>query len=246
MQPVTRPGSPYAVQMEGLMHDLRPYLEEAGKLHSHLCPRLVLGVRIALAGALALGLEIPRQDKGLLVIAETDGCFLDGLAVTAGVSPGHRTLRIEDYGKVAATFVDVRTGAATRLASRPDVRVRAREYAPDETRHYFAQLTGYQIMPDDELFAMTPVVLTTPVADVISRAGVRTTCTVCGEEIINEREIVVDGATYCRSCWGQTYYQIAAPAMQVFGDVRWVETPEVCCEPRGFAIATPEHRLALG
>jgi formylmethanofuran dehydrogenase subunit E len=228
------------------MYDLRPYLEEAGKLHSHLCPRLVLGVRMARVGALALGLEIPRQDKGLLVIAETDGCFLDGLAVTAGVSPGHRTLRIEDYGKVAATFVDVQTGAATRLAPRPDVRVRAREDAPDETRHYFAQLTGYQIMPDHELFSMTPVILSTPVADLISRAGVRTMCALCGEEIINEREIVVDGAAYCRSCWGQTYYQMAAPAMQVFGGVRWAETPVVCCEPRGFAVATPEHRLTLG
>jgi len=246
MQPVTRPGSPCAAQMEGLMDDLRPLLEESGKRHSHLCPRLVLGVRMALAGALALGLEVPRQDKGLLVIAETDGCFLDGLAVTAGVSPGHRTLRIEDYGKVAATFVDVQTGAATRLTPRPDVRVRARDYVPGETRHYFAQLTGYQIMPDHELFSMTPVVLRTPVADLISRAGVRTTCAVCGEEIINEREIMVDGMAYCRSCWGPTYYQVTASAMQVFGGVPWVELSEACCEPRGFAVVPSENQFVHG
>jgi formylmethanofuran dehydrogenase subunit E len=232
--------------MEGLMCDLRPYLEESSKRHSHLCPRLVLGVRMALAGALALGLEIPRQDRGLLVIAETDGCFLDGLEVTAGVSPGHRTLRVEDYGKVAATFVDVQTGAATRLAPRPDVRVRARDYVPDETRHYFAQLTGYQIMPDLELFSMTPVVLSTPVADLISRAGVRTSCVACGEEIINEREIIVDGEAYCRSCWGQTYYQVAAPAMQVFAGGPWGELSEACCEPRGFAGVPLGNQFILG
>jgi formylmethanofuran dehydrogenase subunit E len=246
MQPVTRLGSPCRVQMEGLMCDLRPYLEESSKRHSHLCPRLVLGVRMALAGALNLGLEIPRSDKNLLVIAETDGCFLDGLEVTAGVSPGHRTLRIEDYGKVAATFVDVRTGAATRLAPRPDVRLRARDYAPGESRHYFAQLTGYQIMPDEELFSMTPVVLSTLVGDLISRAGMRTTCELCGEEIINEREIMVDGMAYCRSCWGQTYYQVTAPAMQVFAGVQWVELPEVCCEPQGFAVAPPANPFTFG
>jgi len=198
------------------MVDLRPSLEELSQRHSHLCPRLVLGVRMALAGALSLGLEIPRQDKRLLVIAETDGCFLDGLAVAAGVSPAHRTLRIEDYGKIAATFVDVQTGAAVRLAPRPDVRVRARDYVPGETRHYFAQLTGYQNMPDEVLFSVSPVVLSTPVDDLISRAGVRTACVACGEEIINEREIVVEGAAYCRSCWGQTYYQAAAYTMPIF------------------------------
>jgi len=228
------------------MYDLRPYLEESRKRHSHLCPRLVLGVRMALVGAQALGLAIPRQDKNLLVIAETDGCFLDGLEVTAGVSPGHRTLRIEDYGKVAATFVDVRTGAAVRLAPRPDVRLRARDYAPDENRHYFAQLTGYQIMPGEALFSITSVVLSTPVVDLISRAGVRTSCVGCGEEIINEREIVVDGAVYCRACWGPAYYQATAPALQVFAGIRWAETPEARCEPQGYAIATLENQFALG
>jgi formylmethanofuran dehydrogenase subunit E len=206
--------------------DLQPYLEEAGKLHSHLCPRLVLGVRMALAGARALDLEIPRQDKRLLVIVETDGCFLDGLAVTAGVMPGHRTLRIEDYGKIAATFIDVQTGAAVRLAPQPDVRVRALDYAPGETHHYFAQLGGYQVMPDEALFSFAPVVLTTPVRDLISRAGVRTNCVICGEEIINEREIVVDGAAYCRSCWGQSYYQVAVPVLELSGSVQWPQMAE--------------------
>lgn len=208
------------------MADLRSSLEELSQRHSHLCPRLVLGVRMALAGALTLGLEIPRQDKRLLVIAETDGCFLDGLAVTAGVSPGHRTLRIEDYGKVAATFIDIKTNEAIRLAPRPDVRVRALDYVPGESRHYFAQLTGYQIMPDAALFSVSPVVLSTPVDDLISRAGVRTTCVACGEEIINEREIVVDGAAYCRSCWGQAYYQATAYTMPIFAGVALVETKE--------------------
>ena len=210
------------------MYDLRPLLEESNRRHSHLCPRQVLGVRMAIAGVLSLGLEIPRQDKNLLIIAETDGCFVDGLEVATGVSPGHRTLRIEDYGKVAATFVDVKTGVAVRLAPRPDVRVRARDYAPGETRHYFAQLTGYQVMPNEDLFSVTPVVLTTPVADLISRAGARTNCVVCGEEIINEREIVVDGAAYCRSCWEQGYYQVTTHTMPLFGRVQPAEAADVC------------------
>ena len=71
------------------------------------------------------------------MIVESDGCFLYGLEVAAGVSPGRRTLRIEDYGKIVAFFVDVRTEQALRIAPRLDVRQRAYAYAPDEARHYF-------------------------------------------------------------------------------------------------------------
>ncbi len=188
------------------MHDLPSLLAASSARHSHLCPRQVLGVRMAQAGAASLGLEIPKPDKRLLVIAETDGCFLDGLEVAAGVSPGHRTLRIEDYGKIAATFVDVRTGEAIRLTPRLDVRSCALAYAPGESRHYFAQLAGYQVMPDAELFSMKPVVLRTPVEALISRAGVRTNCATCGEEIINEREVIVDGQALCVSCAHGGYY----------------------------------------
>jgi formylmethanofuran dehydrogenase subunit E len=205
------------------MYDLRALLEESSRRHSHLCPRQVLGARMGLAGARMLGLEVPRSDKRLLVIAETDGCFVDGLEVAAGVSPGHRTLRIEDYGKVAATFVDVRTGEAVRLAPNPDVRVRALDYVPGETRHYVAQVKGYQIMPDEELFSAVPVMLSPSAAELVSRAGIRACCAVCGEEIINEREIIVDGAPYCRSCLGQGYYQPATLALSLSAGAQRVE-----------------------
>lgn len=193
------------------MQTLDEVLKLSAARHSHLCPRQVLGARMGWAGAAALGLAIPRQDKRLLVIAETDGCFIDGLAVAGGVAPGRRTLRIEDYGKVAATFVDARTGAAIRLAPRLDVRTRALAYAPGEDRHYFAQLTGYQLMPDEELFSVSPVALTRSVAALVSRPGVRVNCAVCGEEIINEREVWVDGQALCVSCAQGGYY--ATPLM---------------------------------
>jgi formylmethanofuran dehydrogenase subunit E len=216
------------VKRRFLMPDITELLAEASVRHSHLCPRQVLGVRMALAGMAALGLRgrrhDKRPDKRLLVIAETDGCFVDGLEVAAGTTPGHRTLRIEDYGKVAATFIDTRTGEAQRLAPRLDVRQRAASYAPDEPRHYFAQLLGYQVMPETELFSIMPVVLSPGIEDLVSRPGVRTNCAACGEEIINEREVILDGLPYCRSCAGHSYYQLSAGTLAVF---RMLEDAEV-------------------
>jgi len=46
-----------------------------------------------------LGRDLPQTDKTLLLIVETDGCLVDGLAVATGCRVGRRTLRIEDYGK---------------------------------------------------------------------------------------------------------------------------------------------------
>lgn len=190
------------------MIDLVALLEISSRDHSHICPRQVLGVRIGLAGLAALGFDSPPGKHRLLVIAETDGCFVDGLAAAAQCSVGHRTLRIEDYGKIAATFVDTQTENAVRIAPRLDIRERARIYAPDENKKYFAQLQAYQLMPDEELLSIQKVHLTTRVQAILSRPGIRTNCAFCGEEIINEREITHMGITYCRGCAGQAYYQI--------------------------------------
>jgi formylmethanofuran dehydrogenase subunit E len=194
------------IEKQALQH----ILDQSSARHSHLCPRQVLGARIGLAGAAALNLDVPRNDKHLLIIIETDGCFADGIEAATGCTIGHRTLRVEDYGKIAATFVDVETGQAVRVAPRLDVRERAYACTPDEPRHYFAQLKAYQVMPDHELLSIQRVQLTTPVEAIVSRAGVRANCDLCGEEIINEREVVRDGLTLCRSCAGQGYYQLVA------------------------------------
>lgn len=190
------------------MPDLQSLLEKSSERHKHLCPRQVLGVRIGLAGAAALGLEVPRRDKRLLTIVETDGCFADGLEVATGCTMGHRTLRLVDYGKIGAVFVDVKTETAVRVAPQLDVRQRAPLYAPEEKKKYFAQLVGYQRMPDNELLSIWPVQLTTPVKAIVSRAGVRVNCAICGEEIINEREVMQEERPLCRACAEPAYYAL--------------------------------------
>jgi formylmethanofuran dehydrogenase subunit E len=175
--------------------------------HSHLCPRQVLGARAALDAAAWLDLDLPRRDKRLLVIAETDGCFVDGVMAASGVSVGHRTLRIEDYGKIAATFIDTHTGRALRLVPAPTARDQVWNYVVDEPRPYFVQLLGYQRLPADLLWQRQEVELTPALADVLSMPGRKVICARCGEEIINDRQLTApDGAPICRACAGDSYY----------------------------------------
>jgi formylmethanofuran dehydrogenase subunit E len=186
--------------------ELQTLLETSSSQHSHLCPRQIIGVRLGLLGMKSLGFDAPPDKKRLLVIVESDGCFADGVIAATDCTVGHRTLRVEDYGKTAATFVDTVTGQAVRVTPTLDVRERAYIYAPDEPRHYFAQMRAYQVMPDAEMFTVTPVTLTTPLKDIISRPGIRVNCDLCGEEIINEREIHHNGFTICQACAGDAYY----------------------------------------
>lgn len=186
--------------------NIQPLLEKSSREHSHLCPRQILGVRMGLCGLNTLQLEPNRGGKRLLIISETDGCFVDGLSAATDCTVGHRTLRVEDYGKIAATFVDVKTGRAVRVAPMLDIRERAYTYAFGESRHYFAQMQAYQIMPNDEMFTATAVILAASIEDIISRPGVRINCDVCGEEIMNEREVHQNGLALCYSCAHGGYY----------------------------------------
>jgi formylmethanofuran dehydrogenase subunit E len=183
-------------------------LKRSASEHSHLCPRQVLGVRMGLAGLIALGLKAPITTRTGLVFIETDGCFADGIRVATGATVGHRTLRVQDLGKIAAIFTDVKAGTSLRLAPQLNVRTRALEYASDEKRRYFAQLQGYQEMPDEELFSYQRVELLIPAMQVISHPNSRAHCSICGEEIINEREVVVDRKVLCQTCAHGGYYRV--------------------------------------
>lgn len=184
---------------------LREALEETASLHRHLCPRQVLGVRIGLHAGELLGVELPRRDKRLYLFVETDGCVADALSVATGCWLGHRTLRLIDHGKVAATLVDTADGRAVRVWPHPAARSRAASYAPDARDRWHQQLEGYEAMPAGELLCSAPVRLAVDLDALRSRPGRRVACGACGEEIVNERESLVAGSPWCRSCAGEPY-----------------------------------------
>src|SRR3989338_9830799 len=123
-------------------------VEEAVAFHGHLCPGQVLGVRMAVAGCREVGIPLPLQaGKGLVVVVEIDRCATDAIQALTGVSLGKRTLKHLDYGKMAATFVNMVSGTAVRVAARDTARALAASYAPGQSDARQAQIQAYQIMP---------------------------------------------------------------------------------------------------
>jgi formylmethanofuran dehydrogenase subunit E len=189
------------------MADLQALLRQSSAMHKHLCPRQVLGARMGLYAAQLLGLELPQSDKRLFAFVETDGCFADGVSVATGCWLGRRTLRLMDFGKTAATFVDTKTDRCIRIWPHPMSRERASRSLPGAQSRWHAQLDAYQRLPAADLLCYREVALSVSLDEIISRAGVRVNCAACGEEIINEREVVLLGQPLCRGCAGENYWR---------------------------------------
>ena len=188
------------------MVELSILLERLGTLHDHVCPRQVLGARMGMAVADLFGLVLPQKSKQLYTFVEADGCFADGVMIATGCSLGHRTMHLMDFGKVAAVFVDTKTGRAFRVSPHPLSRTRAVAMFPDAKSRWHAQLAAYQVMPVEELFQIQEVMLTISLAALISQPGVRVACSRCGEEILNQREVTVGDQVLCQSCAGHGYW----------------------------------------
>ena len=193
---------------------LDAYMKDSASRHHHLCPRQVLGIRMGLYGLQIMGLidaqyepRFHNERKHLLTVVEIDGCGADGLAVATGCYVGRRSLRVVDFGKMAATLVDTKSGAAVRIIPRPDSRKLALTYVPNARSRWHAYLAAYQIIPDDLLMMAQEVTLTQSIAEILSKPNARVNCEHCGEEILNEREIINNERLLCRSCAGAAYYR---------------------------------------
>ncbi len=189
--------------------ELEELLAESAALHGHICPGQVLGVRMAMLGCHELGIDNPREEpKRLVVYVEIDRCATDAIQGVTGCKLGKRTMKYVDYGKLAATFVDLHTGKSVRIAARENAREKASLWhRPGWTKHE-AEVVAYKAMPDEELFHIQHVFVPIPAEDMPGPPQHRVTCEDCGEGINDRREVTVAGRVLCQSCAYGSYYQI--------------------------------------
>lgn len=185
--------------------ELEHALREAEAFHGHLCPGQVLGVRMALLGCRAVGVPDPRGSKKLITWVEIDRCGADAVQTVTGCKPGKRTLKIVDYGKLAATFLNTETGEAVRVVACAGSREWAAALYPRLERRD-AQMAAYRTLPEDELFTVHAVSVTLGEYDRPGKPAIRVVCTVCGEEVNDNRHVDGDDGPLCRACAGGAYY----------------------------------------
>ena len=192
------------------MKTLDEYLVDAEQAHGHLCAGQVLGVRLAMLGLEKLGIEDPRgkDRKRLVTFVEIDRCATDAVAVVTGCRLGKRALKFRDWGKVAATFVDVSDGKAVRIVARESSKALARQMHPEIENKNQQQMLAYREMKPEDLFDVQWVKVELPPEEFPGYKGERTVCQQCGEGINFKREVRRDGKVLCRACAGERYYTV--------------------------------------
>ena len=192
------------------METIDELLERCEQSHGHLCAGQLLGVRMALLGCERLGIQDPHgaDRKKLIVWVEIDRCMTDAVGVVTGTRLGKRTLKFLDYGKVAATFLNVDTGKAVRVVARESARDLADDKHPEIESKKDRQMITYREADDYELFSTRAVGISLNEMDLPGHPRSRVICRECGEGINDGRELsTVDQGIVCQSCAFGTYYQ---------------------------------------
>ena len=193
------------------METLEELLKQAEIAHGHLCAGQVLGVRMAMLGCARLGIEDPRgkDRKRLITFVEIDRCATDAIAVVTGCRLGKRAMKFRDWGKMAATFVDLESNQAIRISARESSKAAARLLHPEIENKNQQQMLAYRELPEAVLFTEEWVRIVLDPQDFPGYKSTRAVCSICGEGIHFERYLVRDGQTLCQGCAApqQRYYQ---------------------------------------
>lgn len=193
------------------MKSFEEYLQEAERAHGHMCAGQILGVRLAMLGLNRLGIDDPvKERKRLVTFVEIDRCATDAVALVTGCRLGKRALKFRDWGKVAATFVDLASHRAIRVAALETSRELASKRFPHLANPKQQQMAAYRELPDAELFDEMWVEVDLAAEEMPGYKGARATCAECGEGINFKKEILRGGRTLCRACAGEAYYRPAA------------------------------------
>ena len=192
------------------MESFETLLEGSAKAHGHLCSGQVIGVRMAMLGCSLIGLDEPRslpQIKKLIVYVEIDRCATDAISYVTGVKLGRRSLKFVDNGIMAATFINLETRKAFRIASTEESRELAAHYVPDIADKRAQQLEAYKRMEDEQLFTVQEVSVDVPASEMPGPTRFKAVCAKCNTVVRDKKEVLKGAQILCRSCAFGSYYQ---------------------------------------
>ncbi len=180
-----------------------------------------LGIKLTLAALDKLGIKNPKI-KDLFVISETRHCFMDGIQVVSKATYGCGDLIIKNYGKLALTMLDKKTGNAVRVTVKSNFQERMteisnkiRELFEINDRKKILEITknfGKEIldMKMQEICIVKKVKITDN--SLIENASIKHNeflCENCGESILDYAVEEIDGKKLCPVCAKtDKYYEI--------------------------------------
>ena len=185
-----------------LVRSFEEDLHRAVEFHGHLCGGQIIGTRISRAALEYFGIDDADSYKDLIAFVEADRCLADAITIVSGCHLGKKRLKWFDYGKMAASFLDLKNHKAIRITTASDKR--APSGCPPEEMIAF-----YQAIPDQELVFIQQVDIPVTQYDLPGKPLRSVACAVCGERIHDNRDLVIDDLILCKPCAGEdSYYKL--------------------------------------
>ncbi len=185
--------------------------QECARFHGHVCPGLAIGYAAVKAGSRMLGLSA-AEDEEIVAFVENDSCAVDAVQVLLGCTFGKGNLIFRDWGKQVFTFLDRRTGRATRVSLkrrllRSDERhglkkkIDAGE-ATDAEKRLWDRLRKQAVMQlistdSAEYFDIKEVQIEMPP---YAHSVATRPCDICREATMISRLVEREGSLVCREC----------------------------------------------
>ncbi len=192
-------------------------IEKTIAFHGHSCPGLAIGIRAAELAMRELG---NPDDIEMVAVSETDMCGVDAIQFLTGCTYGKGNFLHHDFGKMAFSFYDRKSGKGIRMVLRSDARRSADEendsgnissgLALKTEKERVAEMRSmmkdrFMAFALDDMFHIQTLVKNPPRPAQILGSLV---CEQCGETVMESRTRRFGGKTLCIPCFGKVEQKI--------------------------------------
>ncbi len=179
-------------------------LSKAVEYHGHLCIGQILGVHLTECGLKAIGTTDPRK---IIIYVEIDRCIADTIQILSGTRLGRRTMKLVNYGKMAATFINTETWEAYRVfvSGKINEIIGNTNIGHDAEKKEIEKLLE---ITSEEIISIQKVSVTIPIEEMPGKPLRTVFCTKCKEKVFDGKEIASIDGPICKSCSDKPYYSL--------------------------------------
>ncbi len=207
-------------------NDLKTLLKKSAELHGHICSYSAYGVKAGCYAMRSLALTSEGMEE-VIAIVETNNCFSDGIQLTTGCTFGNNGLIFKDIGKTAVTVINRKNSRAIRLSLRKDYLDLNEKKYPEVSELFreimatrkkvstniiqkFLSLSEQMAMkemdvPEEDIFDIKRFTMKAPEYAPIYKS---VTCSICGENIMENRARIKNNEPVCIGCAGDSYFYL--------------------------------------
>jgi formylmethanofuran dehydrogenase subunit E len=119
-----------------------------------------------------------------------------------GTRLGRRNFKLKDYGKMAATFINLSNGKTFRVNIK-NFNLKIPDSEDNTLKNALLQ------MDENSLLAWREVKVNLRADELPGKPQKTVICKVCGEKIFDSKEIHLPEGNVCTACSGTAYYEIS-------------------------------------